>query len=245
MTSALTVNPAELMYPMALEYLIIDGRYNAETDFCHQPPMYNPGGGTMFWYSIRLLREAERRSLFGDSKPAHIPTAEEAVEFWRYRDATGLVPEAVRKITNLAVIIVANEDDHMQVAPDHPHICIQANAFQKAGAHFVRVNPDRAYIQWLVGESRPGLVDNDAGTLYSPKTIRAALCPNEAAHRILQVAAMCELADRVQADNFEPNLDRVLFPDAPKAAGPPTRRSPLPQRGLQSDSPPSRQGDKK
>ncbi len=222
-----------------------NGRYNAATDFRHQPVMYNPGHGPKFWYSVRLLREAEERSLFSDSKPAHIPTVEEAVEFWRYRDATGLVPEAVRKIPNLAVIIVANEDDHMQVAPDHPHIRIQANAFQKAGARFVRVNPDRTYVEWLVGESRPGLVDNNAATLYTPKTICAALCPNEAAHRILQVAAICELADRVQADNFEPNLDHVLFPNAPKAAGPPPLRSSRPQRGRQSARPPSRQGKKK
>ncbi len=96
-----------------------------------------------------------------------------------------------------------------------------------------------------MGESRSGLVDNEAGTLYTPKTIRAALCPNEAAHRILRVAAICELADRVQADNFEPNLDRVLFPDAPKAAGPTPRRSPQPQRGPQSISPPPIQGDNK
>ncbi len=120
-------------------------------------------------------------------------------------------------------VVIANEDDHMQVAPDHPHIRIQANAFQEAEARFIRVNPDRAYVQWLTGESRPGVVDNDAGILYDHKTIRSALCPNEAAHRILHVAAMCELADRVQESNFQSNLDSVLFPDAPKVAVPPSR----------------------
>jgi len=208
-----------------------NGRYDPQTDFRHQPARFDPDQGPKFWYSTRLLQEAEKRNLFGDAWLAHIATVAQAEEFWHYRDATGLVPDAVRKIPNLAVIIVANEDDHMQVAPDHPHIRIQTNAFQKAGARFVRVNPDRAYVEWLIGESRAGLVDNDAGTLYTPKTIRAALCPNEAAHRILQVAAMCELADHVQAGNFQPNLDRVLFPDAPRAAGPPPRRSPQPPRG--------------
>ena len=222
-----------------------NGRYDPQTDFRHQPVGFDPGQGPKFWYSIRLLREAERRNLFGDSWPTHIVTVEEAEEFWHYRDATGLVPDAIRKIPNLAAIIVANEDDHMQVAPDHPHIRIQANAFQEAGARFVRVNPDRAYVRWLIGESRPGLVDNEAGTLYTPKTIRAALCPNEAAHRILQVAAMCELADRIQAGNFQPNLDRVLFPDAPKAAGPSPRGDPQPPRGQRRVTPPLRQGDNK
>ena len=200
-----------------------DGRYDPQIDFRHQPARFDPRQDPKFWYSIRLLREAERRNLFGDSWPAHIATVEEAREFWHCRDATGLVPDAIRKIPNLAVIIVANEHDHMQVAPDHPHIQIQANAFQEAGARFVRVNPDRAYVEWLIGESRPGLVDNDGGMLYTPNTIHAALCPNEAAHRILQVAAMCELADRVQAGNFEPNLDKVLFPDASRVVRPPMR----------------------
>jgi len=221
-----------------------DGHYDPRIDFRHQPVRYDAGQGPKFWYSTRLLREAERRGLFGGSWPAHVATVEEAKEFWYYRDATGRVPDAVHKIPNLAVIIVANERDHMQVAPDHPHIRIQANAFQKAGARFVRVNPDRAYVEWLSGERRPGLVDNDAGVVYTPKTIHAALCPNEAAHRILQVAAMCELADRVQAGNFRPNLHRVLFADVPKPAGPPPRRSPRSPRGAQPVPPPSRQRDK-
>ena len=193
-----------------------NGRYDPKIDFRHQPARFDPGSGPKFWYSIRLLREAEKRHLYGDSRPAHIPSVEEAIEFWHYRDATGLVPDAIRKIPNLAVIVVANNQDHMQVAPDHPHIRIQVNAFQKAGAHFIRLNPDRAYVEWLMGESRPGLVDNDAGILYTRKTILSAICPNEAAHRILHPAAICELADRVHASNFKPNLDRVLYPDAPK-----------------------------
>lgn len=204
-----------------------DGRYDPEADFRHQPARFDPSSGPRFWYSIRLLREAEKRDLYGGARPGHIPTAEEAVEFWHYRDATGLVTDAVRKIPDLAVIVVANAQDHMQIAPDHPHIRIQVNAFQKAGARFIRLNPDSAYVEWLIGENGPGLVDNDAGVLYTPKTILSALCPNEAAHRILHPAAICELADRVQAGNFEPNLDSVLYPDAPKMV---RRPGPAPRR---------------
>ena len=200
-----------------------DEHFDPKTDFRHQPIRFDGGQEPKFWYSKRLLSEAKSRSLFGESWPEHIATFEEASEFWHYRDATEQIPDAIRKLPNLAVIVIANEDDHMQVAPDHPHIRIQANAFQEAEARFIRVNPDRAYVQWLTGESRPGVVDNDAGILYDHKTIRSALCPNEAAHRILHVAAMCELADRVQESNFQSNLDSVLFPDAPKVAVPPSR----------------------
>jgi len=126
-----------------------DGRCESEDDYRLQPPVFDLGEGPKSWYSVQLIREAEKRALFGDSRPAHMPTLAEAIEFWRYRDATGLVAKAVRKVPGVAVIVVASETDHVQIAPDHPHIRAQVNAFQKAGAQFIRLNPDRAYVEWL------------------------------------------------------------------------------------------------
>lgn len=228
-----------------------DGKCKSEEDYRLQPPVFDVGQGRKAWYSVRLMREAEKRSLFGDPRPAHIPTLDDAIEFWRYRDATGLVAEAVRKIPNLAAIVVAGETDHVQIAPDHPHIRAQVNAFQEAGAKLIRLNPDRAYVEWLFDREASGLPDNDAGLPYTAKTISAALCPDRAAPKqLLSPAAMCELADRVQAGNYEPNLDRVLFPDAPKASGPPglkrrpTNREGPPPRHIRrtSDASPQREG---
>lgn len=204
-----------------------DGRCESEDDFRLQPPVFDLGQGSKSWYSVQLIREAHKRGLFGDSRPAHMPTLAEAIEFWRYRDATGLVAEAVRKIPNVAVIVVAGETDHVQIAPDHPHIRAQVNAFQKAGAQFIRLNPDCAYVEWLLSRQTHGVPDNNAGLQYTPKTIRPALCPDGAVPKqLLSPAAICELADRVQASNFEPNLHRVLFHDTPKSPGPPSRQPP-------------------
>jgi len=211
-----------------------DGKCESEDDYPLQPPVFDVGQGRKAWYSVRLIREAERRNLFGAPRPVHIPSLDEAIESWRYRDATGLVVDAVRKIPDLAAIVVAGETDHVQIAPDHPHIRAQVNAFQEAGAKLIRLNPDRAYVEWLLDREAPGLPDADAGLRYTPKTISAALCPDRAAPKqLLSPAAMCELADRVQARNFEPNLDRVLFPDAPKASGPPPglKRRPTNRKG--------------
>ena len=198
-----------------------DGKCASEDDYPLQPLIFDLGQGQKVWYSVRLQTEAEKRGLFGEKRPPHLPTLEENVEFWRYRDATGLVPEAVRKIPGLSVIVLANETDHVQIAPDHPHIYAQVNAFAKAGA-FVRLNPDRAYVEWLTGGQAPDVPDNDAGLQYTPKTVGTALCPDGlVAKPLFSPAAMCELADRTQAGNREPNLSRVLFPDAPKVSGPP------------------------
>jgi len=212
-----------------------DGKCESADDYRLQPPVFDVGQGRKAWYSVRLMREADKRGLFGDPRPAHLPTLEEAVEFWRYRDATGLVADAVRKVPDVAVIVVAGETDHVQIAPDHPHIRAQVNAFQKAGAKFIRVNSDRAYVEWLFDRKVPDVPDNDAGLQCTPKTIRPTLCPDGVVPRqLLSPAAICELADRVQAGNFEPNLDRVLFPEAPKTTGPPpgAGRRPFNRGGL-------------
>jgi hypothetical protein len=171
-----------------------------------------------------LLREAEHRELIPERRPAHIPSLDEAEEFWRYRDATGLVHDAIEEIPDLAVIVVARATDHVQIAPDHPHIYTQVNAFCEAGAKFVRLNPDRAYVEWTLNQRRPQAPDNDAGLTYGPTTIGDALCPDDVTNgHLLTGAAICELVDRVQSDKFEANLDGVLYPDAPRMPPPPRR----------------------
>jgi len=198
-----------------------NGQVDGDEDFKLQPLLFDLGEGPRTWYALQLTREAHRRNLFGAPRPPHIPTLEESIEFWRYRDATGLIGDAVRKLPKVAVIVIANETDHVQIAPDHPHISAQVNAFQRAGAKFIRLNPDRSYTEWIVGREAPAVPDNDAGLAYHASTIAAALCPDGAVPRqLLSPAAMCELADRVQAGNFEANLGQILFPNTPKATRP-------------------------
>ncbi len=205
-----------------------DGKCDSADDYRLQPLVFDLGTGRKSWYSVRLMQEAEKRGLFSKPRPAHIPSLDETIEFWRYRDATGLLADALRKVPKLSVIVVAGETDHVQIAPDHPHIRIQVNAFQKAGAQLIRLNPDRVYVEWLFDRNLPDVPDNNAALQYTPKTIGPALCPDRAVPKqLLSPAAMCELADRVQAGNFEANLNRVLFPDAPKTSGPPNRRPPF------------------
>jgi len=205
-----------------------DSQFNADKDFQPMPFQCDLGDGRKIWYSCRLLREAESRGLWAGARSAHIPSVEEAAEFWRYRDGAPHVADAVRKIPQLAVLVVARQTDHVQLAPDHPHVLRQVNAFQEAGAKLIRLNPDRAYVEWVTGRTDEALVDNDANQTYDAERIAGALEPDRAAPTgALLAAAACELADRVQAGNFEPNLGSVLFPDAPRAlVGPPAGRRP-------------------
>jgi hypothetical protein len=215
-----------------------DGRFSSEDDFPANVFLRDVGGGMKTWYSPRLLREAERRLLFGKTRPPHVPTVAEAGEFWREREASAAVPEAVRKCPGVAVIVYAGERDHVQVAPDHPHILVQVEGFRQAQARFVRLNPDRAYVERIL-QSGPMLravagrapADNDAGRAWDRGNIREGLEPAGPPIGLYMQAAVCELADRTQAGNWAANLDAVLYPQAPwdvfaaapPGAGPPPR----------------------
>ena len=202
-----------------------DTRFSPNEDFPANCFIGDVGGGIKAWYSPRLLAEAKRRSLFGPRRPEHIPTLAESQEFWRYRDAADSIAEAIRKCTNVAVIIYAGQHDHVQAAPDHPHILTQVEGFRKAGARFVRLNPDRAYVERLLADGQPRQVgvnrfgkpfcDNDASSPYNRDNIRDHLEPEGPPITLFMQAAVCELADRVQSKNWSKNLPAVLYADTP------------------------------
>ncbi len=203
-----------------------DGRFSSDRDFPANCFVGDAGGGVKAWYSERLLAEAERRKLFKTKRPAHIPTPIAAREFWSWRDAAPSIPAAVWNCTNLAVIVYANERDHVQADPAHTHILEQVEGFRKAGGPFGRLNPDRAYVQQVLP---PGLnqsktrefADNPAGKTWTRLNIGDGLEPAALPIGIYMQAAVCELADRTHDSNWSPNLDRALHPEALRRKRPP------------------------
>ncbi len=215
-----------------------DGKFSEQSDFAVNAFTFDCGQGQKVWYTPRLIRAAEARKLFGGSRPAHIPMLAEAEEFWRWRDAQNSITNAVRNCTNLAVIVYANERDHVQIAPDHPHILAQVEGYRTAGAKFVRLNADRAYTERVAAgfprERTAGLKfpDNDAGLAWSRRNIRTGLEPQELPLTLYMKAVVCELADRCHAQNWSKNLDAVLYPKAPWTLPAPQQRGgALPPRG--------------
>ena len=220
-----------------------DGRFSESDDYPANAFVQDLGQGPKAWYTPRLIREAERRKLYGDQRPAHVPSLAESTEYWRWRDAAGSIAGAVRKCPKVAIIVYANERDHVQVAPDHPHILAQVEGFRQAGAKFVRLNPDRAYVERVLASGGPPFLqrprtfpDNEAGSVWNRGNIRRGLEPADLPMQPYMQAAVCELADRVQAGNWANNLDAVLYPDAPwtaflgREAGGPVEERPLPAK---------------
>lgn len=206
-----------------------NGKFDPDRDFPANCFVGDAGEGVKAWYSPRILAEAERRHLVGTQRPSHVPSVEESKEFWRYRDAAASIPDAVRNCTNVAVIVYANERDHVQAAPDHGHILIQEEGFRQAKVRFARLNPDRSYVERVLA-NRPGLrqgfkaapaeagqdgirfADNPAGKAFDRSNITPALEPARLPQQLYMQAAACELADRTQAKQWAADLDRILYP---------------------------------
>jgi hypothetical protein len=198
-----------------------DGKFSERADFSVNAFSFDDGPSVKIWYTPRLIRAADARKLFGEPRPEHIPTLAEASEFWHWRDAEASIPNAVRNCPKLAVIVYANERDHVQIAPDHPHILAQVEGFRAAGARFVRLNADRTYVERVAANFPRERVaslkfpDNDAGVAWTRTNIRTGLEPAELPLTLYMKAVVCELADRVHARNWSKNLGPVLYPDAP------------------------------
>lgn len=192
-----------------------DGKFTRADDFPANCFVGDAGDGVKAWYSPRILAEAERRKLIAGARPAHIPALAESREFWHWRDAAPSIPAAVRNCPKLAVIVYANERDHVQADPAHTHILEQVEGFRKAGARFIRLNPDRAYVESLA-PSAARFADNPAGKTWTRANIRDGLEPSALPIGVCMQAAVCELADRTHAGKWSPNLNTVLHPSPTK-----------------------------
>ena len=158
-------------------------------------------------YSLHVLQAAVERSLI-NPWPADVATLEEARAYWAIRDMSRYYDEVLRRLPEIAVIVIGSQVDHVQVAPDHPHILLQYQGWREAGIHWVRLNPDAAYVEHLSG--RPGAVDNPAGTPVDCRNIAGMLEPEEIPDRITRAAAALELSDRVYHGDWVPDLAAVL-----------------------------------
>lgn len=190
-----------------------NGTVEFGTDYVVSPFIYEIGETYQTYYSVRITEAATNQNLFPNNPPPHLTTLEQTVEFWHWRDGANWFEQAVQNIPNLMFIVEGSETDHVQSAPDHPHVLIQYQGFLEAGCRFVRLNPDRAYVEFIHKRPAPDATDNDAFTSYDHQTIRTALEPTRQGGYpigITVAAAACELADRTKYGNLEPQIDNVI-----------------------------------
>lgn len=104
--------------------------------------------------------------------PSGVASASAAATFWDDREVTAsygayssYFHAAIGALPNLRTMVVARQVDHVQAAEDHPHVRLAANAWYDAGAPWVRVNPDTAYVEDLsidaLAHYSPAMVCNE------------------------------------------------------------------------------------
>lgn len=188
-----------------------NGAVDEGTDFILYPFMLKKTTGEVkAMYSERVMQYAYQNGLMPASIPTHLPTLDENHEYWYYRNGEYWLQKAVEHNPNLMFIVTAFVTDHVQTAPDHPHILIQYNGFKNAGAHFARLNPDKSYITQYAGQDYSGAVDNEGFAAIERASVQNALEPDTIPRDTGLGAAACELADRTRAGNATAQLNETI-----------------------------------
>ncbi len=210
--------PREPNWPHGGLYLDADGKgvFNKDTDYgfwvAYAP--LDVGQPRKAFYTPSVTREARDRKVFGALWPTHIATVDEVEQRASREDALRHIPEAVRRLPRLAILVFESEVGHVTAAADHPHAIAQVNAWLDAGARWVRFNPDVHYVEEMMGKRTARDVQYPAGKRLDRNVISNLLEPEETnggpSDAQGMAAAASELADRIYSNNWAPVLTRVI-----------------------------------
>ena len=173
------------------------------------------------FYSTEMLQALAAGPLSGMAWPTDLATVAEGQAAWPYRSVSpAKYQQIATKLPNLKVMLVDGVFDHVLVLDDKPHVHTAWDNF-RAGGLWVRFNPDRAYVEWVMGADASTFPDNEANSTalsqLSAWTNAAAYAyPNTPGSAVMvPLAATAEMMDRVQVANWSTNLTTVLS-SAPK-----------------------------
>ncbi len=233
--SQLAYNPSDPRHPIFLDGNG-DGRYTTVLDpstGCRTPDLDGDGvltimedwplssytDGVKTYYSRPVVQAMAAKHLFNDNWPQSIATLTEAERFWDIREGVRLMDDAVNAIPDIEGMILATFKDHVQSAPDKPHIRQAFERWDQAGA-WVQINPSPSYLiqadQALSG--RTDLPQNVPNTPPVDWNAPAAYTvPEDIGLETLFAAAVWQMADRIQQDATSPGTPtpsqkNVFFP---------------------------------
>lgn len=173
------------------------------------------------YYSAALTQALlDNGALSLEAWPPDLAIPQEAAEAWAFRQAnTQFLQMANLQNADFKVMLVFAKNDHAQVAVDKPHIHQAYQGFrfeaQPAGTQlrWVRLNPDRAYVQGFLPNAGADFPDNPANTEpvnWLEVGDWAYPGSGPATDRVL-LAAAAEMADRTHAGRWDENLGAMLY----------------------------------
>ncbi len=159
--------------------------------------------------------------------PADLATPQEAAEAWAFRQMdTQFMKIANLQDADFKVMLVFARSDHAQVAADKPHIHQAYQGFrfeaQPAGTQlrWVRLNPDRSYIQQFLPQAGTDYPDNPANTAPTDWLKIGEWAYPASSGNLAAVAAVAEMADRSHAGRWDENIGAALYTFTPPTAAP-------------------------
>jgi len=193
-----------------------DGTFSRDVDYAFwlEYRSLKIGAPRKAFYPPAVTREARDRKVFGGAWPAHVATVEEVEQRANVEDVMRRIPDAVQRLSNLAVIVFESDRGHVTNSADHPHAIAQVNGWLDAGAPWVRFNPDVHYVEAVMGTRPSRGVQNPAKHKLDRASIADHVEPEADAGGPTDAqgmtAAACELADRTYTKTWVPLLDKVL-----------------------------------
>jgi len=177
-------------------------------------------GGRRF-FSHALTQALMDNGVFTyESWPLDVASPDMTGDFWPYRITVNNCEAIGEKIPGLKVMLVFATQDHVQAAPDKPHIRQAYDGFRKRAGLWTRLNCDLSYVQSEIHESATpavGIPDKDANTepgdwyLEADSWGFAGKLAGQPTTQTIPLAGVAEMADRVRAGNWDANLDSILF----------------------------------
>jgi hypothetical protein len=164
-------------------------------------------------YSVNLLRGLlANGSLSRDSWPETWATPEEAEAWWKDRSTAFQFELITNHGYETKVMLVFGLNDHVQTAKDKPHIHHMYDGFfHIAGLQWVRLNPDRSYLEALAKRKIGSYTEHPSNTepvdwlkigewaVQPPMNVSAGA-----------LAAVLEMADRTYFGEWSSDLSRTL-----------------------------------
>ena len=169
------------------------------------------------YFSPSLTRALlDNGALTLDDWPGDVATPDQASDFWPYRITVHNYADIGEKLPELRVMLVFATLDHVQPAPDKPYIRQAYDGFRKSAGLWTRLNCDLAYVKSEIDESASistGIPDNAANTEPGDWYAQAeswgfvGKLGGEMTARTIPLAGVAEMADRVRAALWAPDLD--------------------------------------
>jgi hypothetical protein len=166
--------------------------------------------GSKAIYSRPVSHALADKHVLPDPWPEDIATPAEADVYWDIRESVRLYDEALANIPDLQGMVLGSVRDHVQSAPDKPHLRQAFDGWHDNGA-WVQINPSPAYLVEAdpALEGRSDLPDNAPNTPPGDWGESEAYCISEdVPDGVYQLAAVWQMADRVRGSDASPGDER-------------------------------------